>query len=663
MKEVNNKSNQGRDLGSVVRVSFLKTALIPILTVQLVLLCLYFSSANYITDKNMELLRSNALQTVSEITKTEAQIFDDQLREISRNNLSLQAEHEVIFSRISPDYSYRDPFFMEKVGYDLRQNLNPTGFSSLYLSSNTEITPSIRKKIIKTTEMDSRFRTLVDNNPNIVTAYFNSWDNMTRIYPALENFYDQFPYDFDLTGYNFYYLADQKHNPERRSIWTKVYLDPAGKGWMLSNLVPVYQNNFLEGVTGLDVTLGTFSKHILSSGLQWNSGAIVMDEDGNILTMSRAAESYLGLTDVSDYNYKDNPVDRSLTKPTKFNLLKQNTLAGMYFSEFFNGNDKSLEFTLKGEEYLVSKQVINETGWQLFILAPLKNVYGPILAEKTRLTSLGLTFLALAVLFYAAYFVYLSRSSKALARRITKPISQVTKMIVTRDADDKTFAIHDPVNIIELDNLLSMNLKIQNSKLRYQKINEEMKIKNVQLKRLAITDQLTQLYNRLKLDEVLGYESARAQRDKTPLTVAIIDIDKFKLVNDTFGHQIGDKVLISVSEIMLKNIRSTDILGRWGGEEFLLILPNTSLESAYIHANKLRELIEHSNFSPVQHVTISMGLSSCVSVFCEKQLIERADNALYEAKENGRNRVEVAPMESDWREDNKDSIALTNLSH
>ena len=648
MKEVSVQSTQGRDLGSVVRFSFLKTALIPILTVQLVLLCLYFFSAGYITDKNIELLHDNALQTVSEITKTEAQIFDDQLREISRNNLSLQAEHEAMFRRAAPDYSYNNKLFMEEVGFDLNQDLNPAGFSSLYLSSNTEMAPLIRRKITKTAEMDSRFRTLVDNNPNLVTAYFSSWDNMARIYPAMKNFYDQFPYDFDLTSFNFYYLADQMNNPERNSVWTEVYLDPAGKGWMLSNLVPIYQNNFLEGVTGLDVTLGTFSKHILSSDLQWNSGAMVMDRGGNILTMSRAAEKYLGLMDVSDYNYKDNPVDRTLTKPTKFNLLKENTLAGMYFSEFFNGEEKSMEFNLQGEDYLVTKQEISETGWQLFILAPLKNVYGPILTEKSKLTELGMIFLTLAALFYVAYFVYLSRSSKILARRIAKPISQVTKMIMARDADDKTFSAHNPVNITELDNLLSMNLKIQNSKLRYQKISEEMKLKNEQLKMLAITDQLTQLYNRLKLDEVLGYEIARSQRDKTPLTIAIIDIDKFKMVNDTFGHQVGDKVLISVSQIMLQNIRSTDILGRWGGEEFMLILPNTSIEHADEHANKLRQLIEQSSFSPVKRVTISVGLSSCANFVCEKQLIELADNALYEAKENGRNRVELAPMSADW---------------
>ncbi|MGB1309941.1 MAG: GGDEF domain-containing protein, partial [Leucothrix sp.] len=111
-----------------------------------------------------------------------------------------------------------------------------------------------------------------------------------------------------------------------------------------------------------------------------------------------------------------------------------------------------------------------------------------------------------------------------------------------------------------------------------------------------------------------------------------------------FGHQIGDAVLIGLAQIMQKHIRSTDVLGRWGGEEFMLILPNTSIAHAYEHMNRLRQRVEVADFSPVQQVTISVGLVSCTRFLCEKKLIELADNALYEAKENGRNRVELAPI-------------------
>jgi diguanylate cyclase (GGDEF)-like protein len=640
VKAITNKRRESKDLGSVVRRSFLKTALLPIMTVEVVLLSLYLLSNHYIVDKNLELLRNNALETISDISITEARNIDDQLREISRNNRSLQVEHQALFSH---SLTKKLPFLASETSEDFGE-IHKFGHSSVFVSSNTDLGPEISEKIVKTEKMEVRFGTLVDSNPNLISSHFISWDNVVRTYPFVEDFYDKHPYDFDLTKSKNYYLADEKRNPSRESVWTAPYLDPSGKGWMLSNLVPVYKNDFLEGVNVLTVTLNTFSKHILSKDLQWSSGGIVMDQHGNILTMSRSAEKFLGLSDVTNYNLKDKSENQAVTRPTKFNLLKQNTMTGMYFSEFFNGNEESIEFKLQDQEYLVTKRVIPETGWQLFILTPLNNVYAPIKIEEAKIDRLCMIFLGLALVFYIIFFIRLRLSAKKLAKRITKPIEQVTHMITAYESDDATHKIHEPVHITELDNLLSMNFKIQKAKVRYQKLSKEMIVKNKQLKTLSITDQLTQLYNRLKLDEVLSYEVARSKRDRTPLTVAIIDIDKFKLVNDTFGHQMGDSVLIGVAQVMRRNIRSTDVLGRWGGEEFMLLMPNTPLEHAYEHVDQLRKLISGCSFSPVKQVTISIGIASCAEFDCEKKLVEQADNALYEAKTNGRNRVEMAPM-------------------
>ena len=411
---------------------------------------------------------------------------------------------------------------------------------------------------------------------------------------------------------------------------------------MLSLLTPIYQSNFLQGVTGLDVTLNIFSSLILSKRLQWQSGALVVDEKGNILTVSRAAKSYLGLTDLSNYNTKDDLKNRAAAQPTQLNLLQGGNAAGMQVLDFFKQQKPSLELEIQGREYLMTKQKINETGWQLLVMAPLENVYSPILAEKAKITQLGMSFLALALVFYSLFFLHINRSSKRLAKRITSPITYITNMIGSYDNSHQSTTKLKPVDIEELDNLLSMNLQIQDSKVRYQKISQEMKLKNQQLKTLAITDQLTQLYNRLKLDEVLMREIAQSQHESTPLVVIILDIDRFKQVNDTFGHRVGDSVLISVSRLLLSNIRATDTIGRWGGEEFLLILPDTPIENARIYADKLRGIIEEADFSPVKQVTISMGLASLRQQDTESALVERADTALYQAKNNGRNRVEVA---------------------
>ncbi|ADR34622.1 diguanylate cyclase with PAS/PAC sensor [Sulfuricurvum kujiense DSM 16994] len=156
---------------------------------------------------------------------------------------------------------------------------------------------------------------------------------------------------------------------------------------------------------------------------------------------------------------------------------------------------------------------------------------------------------------------------------------------------------------------------------------------------LAITDRLTGLYNRLKLDEVLNYEIAQTSRYDTPLSIIIIDVDHFKNVNDTYGHQTGDMVLKEVAQILRSCSRKSDTSGRWGGEEFLIILPNTNLTGALEAAEKIRTAIENYPFSVVGQKTASLGVSEFLANENEDSFIERADQALYRAKSGGRNQV------------------------
>lgn len=157
---------------------------------------------------------------------------------------------------------------------------------------------------------------------------------------------------------------------------------------------------------------------------------------------------------------------------------------------------------------------------------------------------------------------------------------------------------------------------------------------------LSITDRLTGLYNRLKLDELFALHLAIARRHKSAFSILLLDIDKFKSVNDTYGHQVGDSVLKELATILKENIRGEDAVGRWGGEEFLVLLPLCHSEEALIFAEKVRSLIEKYSFLTVGQKTASFGVSTYHDGDDEKSMVARADEALYRAKENGRNRVE-----------------------
>lgn len=159
------------------------------------------------------------------------------------------------------------------------------------------------------------------------------------------------------------------------------------------------------------------------------------------------------------------------------------------------------------------------------------------------------------------------------------------------------------------------------------------------LSKLATTDKLTGINNRHRFEELLTKELARTERYKTPMALIMFDIDYFKNINDTYGHDVGDHVLRTVSEIIQFNIRETDIFARWGGEEFIILTPETTEESAEHLANKLCTALQQYDFETVGTVTASFGVTTHKEAETNGEMIKRADKAMYQAKHNGRNQV------------------------
>lgn len=169
------------------------------------------------------------------------------------------------------------------------------------------------------------------------------------------------------------------------------------------------------------------------------------------------------------------------------------------------------------------------------------------------------------------------------------------------------------------------------------------------LKQESITDALTGLRNRRYFDQRISEEVALSTRYKLPLTLMLIDVDHFKKVNDTYGHTVGDEVLQTLSKIIQNVVRDSDIVARYGGEEIVIITPNTTKEEAAILAERLREKVEQTKVATIAttqevvQVTISIGLCSLSPIITDKEaLLEESDQSLYLAKKYGRNRVVVS---------------------
>jgi diguanylate cyclase (GGDEF)-like protein len=171
--------------------------------------------------------------------------------------------------------------------------------------------------------------------------------------------------------------------------------------------------------------------------------------------------------------------------------------------------------------------------------------------------------------------------------------------------------------------------------------NKELDGKNQALEILSMTDRLTGISNRRKIEQALQAELLRAKRYHTPYSVILIDVDMFKRVNDDFGHPAGDAVLVRFAGILTALIRETDMAGRWGGEEFIIVCPESDLAVAAALAERLRGEIADSDFPPTGSLTASFGVAAYRQGDEVHSLIHRADKALYKAKKAGRNTVET----------------------
>ncbi|MDD5051868.1 MAG: sensor domain-containing diguanylate cyclase [Sulfuricurvum sp.] len=191
--------------------------------------------------------------------------------------------------------------------------------------------------------------------------------------------------------------------------------------------------------------------------------------------------------------------------------------------------------------------------------------------------------------------------------------------------------------------------ELEQTKQQLRNINKAMKYKVDELysmtnalEQKAYKDNLTGINNRENFEDIFAIEIASAKQNALPLTLIIFDVDNFKLVNDTYGHQAGDIILVDMVNLISNNIKKGDIFARWGGEEFVILTPMTEIVGASNLAENLRKLVQSHRFNYVENeITLSFGIAQLTSDDTKITLFEKADEALYQAKNHGRNKVEI----------------------
>jgi diguanylate cyclase (GGDEF)-like protein len=400
-------------------------------------------------------------------------------------------------------------------------------------------------------------------------------------------------------------------------ILGKPLWDEAVKQWTLVIAVPVVagQEEFL-GVLAAKVNFRRVGKMLQTYGRGDAGDLFLITEEGRVLSSSRFSPSDL------------------------FEIRMPSGIAAKLFSHemapehYRNEQGITVVGTLKG---------IRQVGWGVVAERDQDKAYAQIF--RLRNLTIALIVGLLLIVGLAAYVLGLT-----IVRPLNRLIAAAAAVASGNlDVDVPVLGRGELGYMTEVFN--DMVTRLRQGREELAAMNRTLRERNRELHELSITDSLTGLYNRKHLMEVLTNEVARAERYQRPLALLMIDIDHFKVYNDTSGHLAGDEVLRTIGAIFRGSIRGSDCAGRYGGEEFLIILPETAADEAGRVADRIRSRLAEEDF-PARSQTVKITMSGGIASFpshgrSPESLLRSADAALYRAKEGGRNRVVPAASEAE----------------
>lgn len=405
--------------------AFVRTALTPLLFVELALLAIYMLSHEWSRTENIAAVQGLASNELSRLVKNQAETIEYQLAGVSQlTELLRQETQDALKQPVDHKIETSNRYAMTDDGM-LYTRANDGG-AAVFFSGFVKIDPAKKQKIARTERLDSTLRRIIDINPLTVQAYFNSYDSLNRILPYFDVL-SQYPPKMDISSYGFYYEADAKHNPERKTRWIDAYLDPAGQGWMVSSISPVYNGDFLEGVVGLDITLDVIIKQVLALPIPWQGFAVLINKDGMLLAVPERAEKLFGLHELTVHHY-DQAIRQQTFKPDDFNIYRRSDMSQLQkaLANDHSGSD-IVDFT---EPYLVSSVTLPSTGWRLVVFAPQNEIFKPATALSERLTMIGWYLVGGLCFFYLLFFGFLYQRARRLSHEISDPLRGIQNMAI-----------------------------------------------------------------------------------------------------------------------------------------------------------------------------------------------------------------------------------------
>ncbi|MGP3698155.1 sensor histidine kinase [Rhodobacter sp. NSM] len=405
--------------------SYIKAALVPLLLIEFGFVGVYLITSQVVYDRSASAITRISTTTLRDDSIREADIIGHRLQSISAVTQIFGEETGRALSApadATEAEKARHAYSPDGVFYTTKD----TGGSAVFYSGHVPIGEAEREKVWRTVRLDPLMKSIKDSDPLIAQLYLNTWDSYNRIYPYFDVL-DIYAPKMDIPSYNFYYEADQAHNPSGKPVWTDAYVDPAGEGWMVSSIAPVYGPDRLEAVVGIDVTIKTIVEQVLNIKLPGDGFAILIGRDGTILALPAVGETYLGITELMGHSYAE-AVLQDTFKPAEFNIFRRPDLSAIALQM---QNDPSGVTRVNIREPMIAAwATIAGPNWRLLLLTSEKSLLTEATNLRSQLGFVSKIMVAILVVFYAGFFAYLWRRSVAMSARVARPLGDLEERMV-----------------------------------------------------------------------------------------------------------------------------------------------------------------------------------------------------------------------------------------
>lgn len=567
-----------------------------------------------------------------------------------------ESNHEIFratyLAHWQQDFFYNEPFFwqvferrpdqtirLQKKAYD--GYFNHSGLISkdvtAYIGANAPIENSaFRKKLLLAYTMVDHFG--VAWTRQFANLYVSMPENVNIVYWPGVRWADNATSKLNVLSEEWVYITTRQNNPERHSVWTGLYYDPTALEWMVSLETPIDISPTNTLNIGHDILLNALFDRVFNDHLTGTYNFIFRD-DGRLIA----------------HPAKINEMNRTRGM-LMISQLKDTQLQDYFQTLQTNIHNKQKDcFIVESDDEFLAVSKINGPGWWFVTVYPKSLLSSPSLNAAKFILIVSLC--ALVVELIMLYLVMMKKVVKPLETFMDASSAIEGQRYEKITGNVLPLPDHLDNEIGKLAKLFkSMSGSLQSFRSDMQRLThsleDQVKVRTRELQKAkdkaekeATIDSLTQIPNRHSFYNRAKALLQQADHAGEPLCFLMLDIDFFKVINDTYGHPQGDQVLVACARTIENTIREKDLLGRLGGEEFAVVLPNTSLEEARVIAERIRVMIAELSFYTTQrtqsfHTTISIGISCAAeTIYAYELLYKHADLALYEAKQSGRNLV------------------------